>query len=256
MGDSRARQSSARPGRRLHPPRVAPYSAAPLSTSPDSGISCPCGPHNPGTGAALPVGNLRDSWSPRERAETAGRISTYLQHSARSAAETGDRTALAAAINQAISLGALTGQFSDWLPEASQRLLACGGWALLPDRLSESSGPLHALMLGLRGARERRSGRLDDSIALTDQALAMPGLPASLRQFLLLHRANALRVAGRYSAAAGDYRQLTQDENAFSDDARYWLADYSFLQGKFGEACPAPPSSLTSRRNSAARSCG
>ena len=91
-------------------------------------------------------------------------------------------------------------------------------------------------MLGLQGARERRSGHLDNSIALMNAALGQPGLPKSLRRFLLLHRAHALRVAGRYADGAADYKLLWQAPGDFSQDAGYWLADYSFLQGRFGEA--------------------
>ena len=95
-----------------------------------------------------------------------------------------------------------------------------------------------ALLLGLQGARERRSGHLENSIALMNSALGQPDLPEGLRRFLLLHRGHALRVAGRYADGAGDYKVLWQAQGDFSQDAGYWLADYSFLQGKFGEALP------------------
>ena len=180
--------------------------------------------------------DLHDSWSPTERAEAASRLGSYLDQSARSAAEAGDRSTQMAAVSQAIELCRLTGQFFGWLPDAAQRLLASGGWGLLPDLPADGDGPVAALVLGLQGARERRSGNLDNSIALMDQALGRPGLPPSLHRFLLLHRAHALRVAGRYDTAAGDYRQLWQAPGDFQEDAGYWLADYSFLQGNFEEA--------------------
>lgn len=180
--------------------------------------------------------DLRDSWSPRERAEAASRLGGYLEQSARSAAEAGDRSTQVAAVGQAIELSRLTGQFFGWLPDAAQKLLASGGWGLLPDLPAEGDGPVAALVLGLQGARERRSGNLDRSIPLMNQALGQPGLPPSLHRFLLLHRAHALRVAGRYAAAADDYRQLLQAPGDFREDAGYWLADYSFLQGNFDEA--------------------
>ncbi len=72
-----------------------------------------------------------------------------------------------------------------------------------------------------------------------DTALSHPGSPQSLHRFLLLHRANALRVAGRYAAAAEDYQRLWQAPGDFRDDAGYWLADYSFLQGRFAGALSA-----------------
>ena len=140
--------------------------------------------------------DLHDSWSPRERAEVAARMSEYLQQAASAAAQSGDRAAQVAAVAEAISLCQLTGQFSDWLPAAAQQLLSCGGWGLLPELSADGDGPIRALILGLQGARERRSGQLDQSISLLDAAIAQPGLPPSLRRFLLLHRAHALRVAG------------------------------------------------------------
>jgi hypothetical protein len=67
-------------------------------------------------------------------------------------------------------------------------------------------------------------------------ALGQPDVPEKLRRFLLLHRARALRVAGRYADGAADYKLLCQSPGDFGQDAGYWLADYSFLQGRFGEA--------------------
>jgi tetratricopeptide (TPR) repeat protein len=179
--------------------------------------------------------DLPDSWSPRERGEAASRLGRYLEQSASSAAEAKDRSTQVAAVAQAIELCRLTAQFFGWLPGAAQKLLTCGGWGLLPDLPADGDGPVAALVLGLQGARERRSGNLDSSVTLMNQALARPGLPPSLHRFLLLHRAHALRVAGRYAAAADDYRQLWQAPGDFRDDAGYWLADYSFLQGNFSE---------------------
>lgn len=180
--------------------------------------------------------DLRDSWSPRERAETASRIGHYLDQAATAAAASGDRSTQVAAVRQAIELCQLTGQFFGWLPTAAQNLLTCGGWGLLPDLPSSGEDPISALILGLQGARERRSGHLDNAIAMMDTALGRPDLPASLHRFLLLHRANALRVAGRYAAGAADYQQLWEAPGDFREDAGYWLADYSFLQGNFAGA--------------------
>jgi tetratricopeptide (TPR) repeat protein len=179
---------------------------------------------------------LRDSWSPRERAEAAARIGDYLRQAATSAAVSGDRSTQVAAVRQAIKLCLLTGQFFDWLTSASQALLTSGGWGQLPEAPPDASGPIAALLLGLQGARERRSGHLDNSIALLDAALNHPGLPPTLHRFLLLHRAHALRVAGRYAAGAADYKLLWQEPGDFRLDAGYWLADYSFLQGRFEDA--------------------
>jgi tetratricopeptide (TPR) repeat protein len=69
-----------------------------------------------------------------------------------------------------------------------------------------------------------------------DAALAHPDLPEALHRLLLLHRAHALRVAGRYAAGAGDYQRLWDAPGEFRADAGYWLADYAFLQGNFRDA--------------------
>jgi tetratricopeptide (TPR) repeat protein len=179
---------------------------------------------------------LRDSWSPRERDEVAARIGRYLGRAATQAADSADRSTQVAAVRQAIELCRLTSQFFAWLPDEAQKLLTCGGWALMPALPDGDGGPVSALILGLRGARERRSGRLDNSIALINEALGRSALPQALYRFLLLHRAHALRVAGRYADGAADYKQLWQTPGEFIEDAGYWLADYSFLQGRFAEA--------------------
>lgn len=179
--------------------------------------------------------DLRDSWSARERAEVAARVVVYLQRAAASAAASGDRSTQVAAVRQAVQLCLLTGQFSDWLVDEVQRLLTSGGWGLLADLPNEGDGSVSALLIGVQGAKERRSGRVDGSIALLDAALGRPDLPRKLHRFLLLHRAHALRVAGRYADARSDYRVLGETPGDFNSDAGYWLADYSFLQGRFEE---------------------
>ncbi|MGH3770841.1 MAG: tetratricopeptide repeat protein, partial [Pseudonocardiaceae bacterium] len=180
--------------------------------------------------------DLRDSWSARERADVAGRVVVYLQMTAISAAASGDRSTHVAAVRQAIQLCLLTEQFFDWLVDEVQRLLASGGWGLLADLPSEGDGPVSALLIGVHGARQRRSGRVDGAITLMGAALGRPDLPQKLHRFLLLHRAHALRVAGRYADARSDYRVLRETPGDFDSDAGYWLADYSFLQGRFVEA--------------------
>ncbi len=64
--------------------------------------------------------DLRDSWSPRERAEAASRLGSYLEQAAQTAAVSGDRSTQVAAVRQAIDLSLLTGQFPGWLPGAAQ----------------------------------------------------------------------------------------------------------------------------------------
>ncbi|MGH3797504.1 MAG: tetratricopeptide repeat protein [Pseudonocardiaceae bacterium] len=177
--------------------------------------------------------DLRDSWSTRERADTAARVGAYLQMTATSAAASGDRSTQVAAVRQAIQLCLLTDQFFDWLVVGVQRLLTSGGWGLLADLPSECDGPISALLIGVQGAKERRSGHLDSSISLMDAALDRPNLPQKLHRFLLLHRAHALRVAGRYAEARADYKTIWEMPGDFNSDAGYWLADYDFLQGKF-----------------------
>jgi hypothetical protein len=179
--------------------------------------------------------DLRDSWSARECADAAARVAAYLQTIAASAAASGDRSTQVAAVQQVIQLCLLTDQFFDWLVDGVQRLLTSGGWGLLADLPSEGNGQVSALLIGVQGAKERRSGRLDSSIALMDAALGRPGLPQKLHRFLLLHRAHALRVAGRYADARVDYKMLWEMPGDFHSDAGYWLADYDFLQGRFEE---------------------
>ena len=111
-------------------------------------------------------------------------------------------TGLTAAVRKAVELCLATDQLFDWLTGAVQQLLTAGGWTALTDLPAREDGsPLSAVLLGLEGARERRSGRLGTAVAMMDRALAVPDLPSGLRQFLLLHRAHALRVAGRYREA-------------------------------------------------------
>jgi len=179
---------------------------------------------------------LNDSWSTRERDQAAVRAGSYLQGLAAAAAAGGDRSAQVAAVRKAVELCLATDQLFGWLTEAIQQLLTAGGWTALTGLpVREDGSPLSAVLLGLEGARERRSGRLDTAVAMMDRALAVPDLPSGLRRFLLLHRAHALRVAGRYREAAGGYRELLQEAGGFAGDARYWLGDYTFLQGQFGE---------------------
>lgn len=72
----------------------------------------------------------------------------------------------------------------------------------------------------------------------------------SLRAFLLLHRAHALRVAGEYAAAARDYDLLAEQNTIFRSEAIYGAADYDFLDGRFDDARAAldrlrePPADL------------
>jgi len=179
---------------------------------------------------------LSDSWSIRERDQAAVGVGNYLQGLAAAAADGGDRSAQVAAVRKAVELCLTTDQLFPWLTEAIQGLLTAGGWTALTDLpVREDGSALSAVLLGLDGARERRSGRLDNAVAMMDRALAVPDLPSGLRQFLLLHRAHALRVAGRYSEGADGYRELLCETHGFVDDARYWLGDYTFLRGQFGD---------------------
>jgi tetratricopeptide (TPR) repeat protein len=180
---------------------------------------------------------LSDSWSIRERDEAAARVGTYLQKLAASAVQSGDRSTQVAAVRKAVDLCLDTSQLFGWLIEAVQDLLVAGGWTALANLPTGQEGSvLSAVILGLHGARERRSGRLDDAVQMMDRALSVPQLPAELRRFLVLHRAHALRVAGRYSEGADGYQELLREpDGSFANDARYWLGDYTFLQGQFRE---------------------
>lgn len=195
---------------------------------------------------------LSDSWSARERDQAAAHVGTYLQRLAATAAQNGDRSTQVAAVRKAVELCLATGQLFGWLIEAVQKLLVAGGWTALADLPTGHDGsPLSAVLTGLQGARERRSGHLDSAVRMMDGALSVPELPSELRRFLILHRAHALRVAGRYADGADGYRELLREpDGSFADDARYWLGDYTFLQGHFGEvldslqSVPSQPADL------------
>ncbi|MDA0632134.1 tetratricopeptide repeat protein [Nonomuraea sp. MCN248] len=180
--------------------------------------------------------DLADSWSSRERAEVADRLTAHLGQVCTAAAARGDRNTEVAAFRQALLLCAYTDRFPYWLVDAAQRLLLSGRWNHFPD-FPQPQTAASALLLGLRGARERRSGQLEQAIAATEQALALQPEEDRLRHFLLLHHAHALRVAGRYAHAAEHYLTLTTTgANGFATEAGYWLADYRFLVGDFGAA--------------------
>lgn len=178
--------------------------------------------------------DLSDSWSERERAEVADRLTDHLAQICTAAAAHGDRSAEVAAFRQALLLCTYTDRFPYWLVDAAQRLLVSGRWSHLPEA-PQTQVAASALLLGLRGARERRSGRLEEAIAATEQALGRQPQQNRLRHFLLLHHAHALRVAGRYAHAAEHYQMLiAAGADGFAPEAGYWLADYRFLAGDFG----------------------
>jgi tetratricopeptide (TPR) repeat protein len=181
--------------------------------------------------------DLRDSWSRRERAAVAARIADHLARYARTAGDEGDRSGEIAAFGQALQLAIHTGQFFDWLVDAAERLLRSGSWDLSLPRVQ--ADPAAALVEALAGAGERRTGNVDTSIDQLTRTLSRGGLTDSLRRFLLLHRAHARRVAGRYADAAHDYQTLVEPSGRFAQEARYWLADYQFLDGQFTTALAA-----------------
>lgn len=178
---------------------------------------------------------LPDSWSPRERAMVATRLAAGLEAAASAAAAAGDRSTEIAAFREAADLGTMTDQFFEWLVDLAQRLLASGYWSSLRD---QRDGPvqLRALGLGIESARERRAGDLNTAMSTAQSALDLVDQPRKLHDFLRLHRAHALRVAGKYEQAATDYWDLTEPAGPFSSDARYWIADYDYLDGRFNDA--------------------
>lgn len=182
--------------------------------------------------------NLRDSWSDRERAAVAVRMADHLAQLSNVASTSGDRAAEIASFRLAMELSTLTGQFFPWTVAAAQRLLTAGSWDL-PLGSAQGTGAVDALMTGLRGARERRAGNAERSLKLMETALREPDLPVELRSFLLLHRAHALRVAGRYTQAAQDYALLAATEGDIPVEAVYWLTDYQYLSGRFADALAA-----------------
>lgn len=181
---------------------------------------------------------LRDSWSDRERAEVASRIANYLEIVATTASTNRDRATEIAAFRLTIELSIRTEMFFPWTIVAAQRLLTSGSWDLYVQP-SSTNDAVNALLTGLRGARERRAGDVMKSLDLLNVALDRPGLPRELHDFLTLHRAHALRVAGRYDEAAQDYATLADTEGEVPVEAIYWLTDYKYLSGQFGDALSA-----------------
>jgi tetratricopeptide (TPR) repeat protein len=179
--------------------------------------------------------NLPNSWSHRERAIVAARIADHLKRYAEAADTNGDRSAEVAVFRQVTGLCVLTDQFFDWLVDIAQRILVSGHWNSL-DTSQHGNDEISALLLGIRSARERRTGVLDNAISAANTALERSGSSERLRQFLALHRAHALRVAGRYAEAALDYESLRQQNGSHATEAGYWLADYHYLDGRFEDA--------------------
>ncbi|HEX3593229.1 MAG TPA: hypothetical protein VHV74_26700 [Pseudonocardiaceae bacterium] len=183
--------------------------------------------------------DLRDSWSERERKAVASRMAEHLRGVSSAASADGDRGAEIAVFQLAMELTAITGSFFAWTVPAAQRLLTAGSWDI-PFFESDVPGDVvRGMAVGLRGARERRAGNVDNSLRLMNAALSYSKLPVELVEFLMLHRAHALRVSGRYAEAAVDYTALAGATGELSIEALYWLTDYQFLDGRFSDALRA-----------------
>ncbi|MFG3056977.1 tetratricopeptide repeat protein [Kitasatospora sp. NPDC048239] len=178
--------------------------------------------------------SLPDGWSDRDRGEAAARLLTWLgKRSGRS----GGRVATAQALEAGLKLSAGYGVFDDWMVRAAQRLVEAGQWTEIGAGLT--TGPAEvpeyqAIRGAIRGVQLRRTGRVEEAIEVLSHAGAgvRSGSPAA--QLVRVHHAHALRNHGDYTVAAEIYRGLLGGE--FDAVARYWLADYDYLNGRFATA--------------------
>jgi tetratricopeptide (TPR) repeat protein len=180
---------------------------------------------------------LPDGWSDRDRTDVAARL---LRRLGEQLGESAGRTALAQAVESGLKLAGSYGVFDDWLPRAAQRLVEAGQWTEMGAGLAADAAGVPeygAIRAAIQGVQLRRTGHAHRAIEVLDGAdtgVAQDGLTA---QLVRLHLAHALRNHGDYSRAAGIYRGLLSGE--FDSAARYWLADYDYLNGRFATALAA-----------------
>lgn len=181
--------------------------------------------------------SLSDGWSPRERTETAERVAAWLSGMVLPAVREHDRALVIGLIAAGTVLSAYLRQFPEWLVEAAAYAGEAGLWSALPDYVGATAvSPELAFVRGLQGVRRWGEGSLNEALPIISEALRDAGIPKSGRDLLLLHQAHATRYAGKYRQAAGLYRALLEPECRFASEARYWLADYTYLRGNFEQA--------------------
>lgn len=92
-------------------------------------------------------------------------------------------------------------------------------------------------MLSLEASLRREQLRLQEALALLDQALATP-LRGEMRDRLLINKAGALEFLGQYAAAITTLRQMDKD---LADPRLNWLRRFTWMAnlchlGRYGEA--------------------
>ncbi|MFF7153405.1 tol-pal system YbgF family protein [Streptomyces sp. NPDC008139] len=177
---------------------------------------------------------LPDGWSDRDRAEVAARL---LHRLGERLGESAGRTATARALESGLKLSGEYGVFGDWMTRAAQRLTEAGQWMELgagPALDESGTAEFRAIRAAIQGVRLRRTGHARQAITVLDSAAALVAPGSLTAQMVRLHLAHALRNHGDYTRAAEIYRDLLGGE--FDSAARYWLADYDYLNGRFATA--------------------
>ncbi len=179
---------------------------------------------------------LTNTWSSREWAAAAQRLTSRLGELCTEAIAKRQRVVVASCFTQGLRL---CGEFSlsaPWLIQATELLVDCGMWSTLDVHMPQDKEPPDAVMAfltGLAGLRLRRTGSLKESVRVLDSALDSNEISEEIRAFLELHRAHAVRNAGSYQDAQRTYGRLASGASAQRVRARLQLADLQMLRGRF-----------------------
>ncbi|MFJ5674162.1 tetratricopeptide repeat protein [Streptomyces sp. NPDC093097] len=180
---------------------------------------------------------LPDGWSDRDRTDVAARL---LRRLGERLGESAGRAATAQALALGLRVADSYGVFDDWLARAAQRLVAAGQWTEIGAGLTADAAGVpeyRAIRAAIQGVQLRRSGHARRAVEVLDGADAGIAPTSLTAQLVRLHLAHALRNHGDYNRAAEYYRGLLSGE--FASAARYWLADYDYLNGRFATALAA-----------------
>jgi tetratricopeptide (TPR) repeat protein len=177
---------------------------------------------------------LPDGWSDRDRTDVAARL---LRRLGERLGESAGRNAIAQTVESGLRLAGSYGVFDDWLTRSAQRLVEAGQWTEIGAGLSEDAAGLpeyRAIRAAVQGVQLRRTGHAQQAIELLDGANGGVDPTSLTAQLVRIHLAHALRNHGDYNRAAEIYSGLLSGE--FDRAARYWLADYDYLNGRFATA--------------------
>jgi tetratricopeptide (TPR) repeat protein len=181
---------------------------------------------------------LPDSWSDREWRLSASRATEYLGALADQSIAGGDRGTVLACFTEAHRLSAEFNGFDGWLVRAAEYLVACGLWDSIAPEVADTkpATTLGAFDAILSGILLRRTGALPAAADILAPVVARTDLPPEVHNFALLHLAHATRNLGRYAEAASNYDLLAKTDSTHASIAKYWLADFAYLQGRFDDA--------------------